>query len=131
MRKRPAEPRAEVRETGTSGQAAAGMRKAKPATGLPPDPQDLGRPLSADEKVDEASLESMDGSDPPAHSSVAPGSPNPDEPSQPDEEAIRRRAYELWEADNRPAGTDQKHWHQASGELRQRAQQHGDKRRSK
>jgi hypothetical protein len=33
------------------------------------------------------------------------------------EEAIRRRAYELWEQGGGDHGRDQDHWHQASGEV--------------
>ncbi|BBK35950.1 hypothetical protein STAQ_10280 [Allostella sp. ATCC 35155] len=36
---------------------------------------DLGRPMSDDEKVDEAVLESMDASDPPSHSGTESGAP--------------------------------------------------------
>ncbi len=118
MPKKSIERRAEVRDTGTSSQSSAGVRKTKPTTGLPPDPQDLGRPLSADEKVDEAGLESMDASDPPAHSSAVPGAPKEAEPS---EEAIARRAYELWESENRPHGKDRKHWQEAASELKKRS----------
>lgn len=51
----------EIRETGTAG---AQPKRLRPAPGLPKDPQN--RRLSPDEAVDEASLESMDASDPPA-----------------------------------------------------------------
>lgn len=50
--------RKELRETGAKDGAIP--------TPSVPDPQSKKRPLNADEKVDEASLESMDGSDPPA-----------------------------------------------------------------
>ena len=55
--------REEVRETGTGGHSAD---KAPAPAQIPPDPQDLGRPMTDDEKVDEAALESMDASDPPS-----------------------------------------------------------------
>lgn len=61
----------DLREAGTSGHE---LEQFGTASGLPPDPQALNRPLSEDEKVDEASLESMDASDPPAHSSPRAGS---------------------------------------------------------
>jgi len=32
-------------------------------------------------------------------------------------EQIRRRAYEIWEAEGRPDGADQRHWLQACDEL--------------
>lgn len=50
----------EPRETGTSG------HKGPIDTPSIPDPQTKKRPLTPDEKVDEAALESMDASDPPA-----------------------------------------------------------------
>jgi len=34
-----------------------------------------------------------------------------------DHEAIRRRAYEIWEAEGRPEGREQEHWIQAQREL--------------
>jgi hypothetical protein len=49
----------ERRETGTSGQP--GDTKVPASHTLPPDPQTIGRPMTQDEKVDESSLESMDG----------------------------------------------------------------------
>jgi len=51
-----------ARQTGTAGHDETPHS----TTGLLPDPQELGRPMTPDEKVDEASLESMDASDPPA-----------------------------------------------------------------
>jgi hypothetical protein len=36
--------------------------------------------------------------------------------STPDEEAVRRRAYELWEADGRPEGRSDHYWHMAMAE---------------
>jgi len=50
----------EPRETGSSG------KQGPLDTPSVPDPQTKKRPLTDDEKVDEASLESMDASDPPA-----------------------------------------------------------------
>lgn len=59
--------RAEVRETGTAHGPTDAPAPAVPAAAdIPPDPQDLGRPMTDDEKIDEALLESMDASDPPA-----------------------------------------------------------------
>ena len=59
------------REAGTSGQQGPLAATA----GLPPDPTELGRPMSDDEKVDEAALESMDASDPPAFPGTGSGAP--------------------------------------------------------
>jgi Protein of unknown function (DUF2934) len=118
--KKPSRKKTERREAGTAGQP--GNTKVPAPHTLPPDPQTIGRPMTQDEKVDEASLESMDGSDPPAHS--APSSAGPKRPEDmagvPDEDAIRRRAYELWEADGRPDGRDEEYWHRAERELHQR-----------
>lgn len=33
------------------------------------------------------------------------------------EEQVRRRAYEMWEADGRPEGRDQQYWFKAMAEL--------------
>lgn len=122
--KTPRRRKAERRETGTAGQA--GDMEIPASRTLPPDPQTIGRPMTPDEKVDEASLESMDGSDPPAHSATPSGGPKRPEDlaGAPDEEAIRRRAYALWEADGRPEGRDDDYWHRAEREL------HGRKRES-
>lgn len=46
---------------------------------------------------------------------VVSSSPAPAAPSQ---EAIARRAYELWELAGRPEGQHLEHWLQAEGELR-------------
>ena len=54
---------------GSQGESAGSSER-------PPDPADLGRPLSDDEKVDEAVLESMDASDPPSHSGTESGAPD-------------------------------------------------------
>ena len=35
------------------------------------------------------------------------------------DEAIRARAYEIWEAEGFPAGRDQQHWEQATREIEQ------------
>lgn len=33
------------------------------------------------------------------------------------EDAIRKRAYQIWEAEGRPQGQDQAHWYRAAGEI--------------
>jgi Protein of unknown function (DUF2934) len=38
-------------------------------------------------------------------------------PSPNENDAIARRAYELWEAEGRPNGKDREHWEQAAREL--------------
>ena len=53
------------------------------------------------------------------------------------ETRIRKRAYEIWEAEGRPNGREREHWEQATGEvskprvqlLRQRA--HGNEQRGR
>lgn len=81
--------RLEVRETGSSSLPSD---RSKPAPAqIPPDPQDLGRPMTDDEKVDEALLESMDASDPPATGGpTRVGSPM-ERRSEPVEETVRRQ----------------------------------------
>jgi hypothetical protein len=119
--KTPRRKKTEKRETGTSGQT--GDKKTSESQTLPPDPQTIGRPMTQAEKVDEASLERMDASDPPAHASPARsgGPKRPDDMANvPDEDAIRRRAYALWETDGRPHGRDEEYWHRAERELHAR-----------
>jgi hypothetical protein len=116
--KTPRRRKTERRETGTAGQP--GDANIPQTQTLPPDPQTIGRPMTQTEKVDEASLESMDASDPPAHSpSARSGRPRrpEDMADTPDQDAIRRRAYALWEADGRPHGRDDEYWHRAEREL--------------
>src|SRR3954471_10553632 len=42
-------------------------------------------------------------------------------------ETISRRAYELWEKDGRPEGSDLRHWLQAEQELRTSSSSNGSK----
>jgi hypothetical protein len=109
------------RQTGT-----AGSNIVPQTTTLPPDPQDLKRTMTPDEKVDEASLESMDASDPPAHSATPSGAPQRSERTQDAatlEERIRQRAYELWEQEGRQSDRDDEYWHRAGKELSAEAEQ--------
>lgn len=106
---------AKPRETGTAGQSA---EEQSPARTLPPDPQDLGRPMTPDEQVDESSLESMDGSDPPSYMPSHTGGPKRAE-GEIDEEQVRQRAYALWDEEGRPSGRDDEYWHRAERELRE------------
>jgi hypothetical protein len=39
------------------------------------------------------------------------------DPSRNEQEAIARRAYEIWEAEGRPHGRDREHWEAAAREL--------------
>ncbi len=61
-------PKQEPRQTGTAGHGRSAID-----TPSIPDPQTKKRPLTPDEKVDEAALESMDGSDAPAFQPSATG----------------------------------------------------------
>jgi hypothetical protein len=110
-----------ARETGTAGQSPDVQASSET---LPPDPQTLGRPMTQSEKVDEASLESMDGSDPPSYMPTRSGGPKRPKGEQAgsiDEEEIRRRAYFLWEQEGQPSGRDEEYWHRAKQELQELA----------
>ena len=67
------------------------------------------------DKVDEASAESMDASDPPAFGG-ATGVGATDDGSDLQEQ-IRRRAYELWEEAGAPPGREMDFWLQAEREI--------------
>lgn len=114
------------RETGTAG---AKGEEPRPAATLPPDPQELGEPMTADERVDEASLESMDASDPPAytasHSGGPAGATSPPSADDSEDTAVRTRARALWEAAGRPEGRDREFWEQAQKEVREAAREPG------
>lgn len=70
------------------------------------------------DKVDEASAESMDASDPPAFGG-ATGVGATDDGSERLEQ-IRRRAYELWQGAGSPADREMDFWLQAEREIRER-----------
>ena len=56
----------------------------------------------------------------PACSATLSGAAQPsqsDSGAEPREQKIRRRAYELWEQDGRPAGRDDDYWHRAEREI--------------
>ena len=108
-----------ARETGTAGHDHD-SKTPRATTGLPPDPQELGRPMTPDEKIDEASLESMDASDPPARPMSTGAPPRRKGPKQPDDEAIRKLARELWEKEGRPGGRDDEIWRRAESTFRAR-----------
>jgi Protein of unknown function (DUF2934) len=38
--------------------------------------------------------------------------------AEPDDEAIRRLAYEIWESEGRQTGRDEEYWHRARAKLR-------------
>jgi hypothetical protein len=77
--------------------------------------------MTPDQKVDEASIESMDGSDPPGYLPMGVGAPDERQTTDPDEDAIRRLAYEIWEREGRQSGRDEEYWQRARDQLRSQA----------
>jgi hypothetical protein len=73
--------------------------------------------MTEDQKVDQASIESMDGSDPPGYLPVGVGAPDERQATEPDEEAIRRLAYDIWEREGRQSGRDEEYWQRARDQL--------------
>jgi hypothetical protein len=91
------------------------LRSAKKAGA---EPQDAER-LAADQKVDEASIESMVGSDPPGYLPMRIGAPDERQGVvTPDERVVRRLAHDLWEREGRQPGRDEEYWHRALDRLR-------------
>jgi Protein of unknown function (DUF2934) len=74
-------------------------------------------PMTADEKIEEASIESMIASDAPGYLSMRSGAPA----REPDEDSVRRLAYEIWEREGRPVGRDDEYRQRALELLRRRA----------
>jgi hypothetical protein len=77
--------------------------------------------MTSDEKVEQASIESMDGSDPPGYLPVGVGAPDERQATEPDEGAIRRLAYEIWEREGKQPGRDDEYWRRAEEQLRREA----------
>ena len=71
-------------------------------------------PMTADEKVEEASIESMVASDPPGYLAIRSGAPA----RGPDEESVRRLAQKIWEREGRPPGRDDEYRQRALDLLR-------------
>jgi Protein of unknown function (DUF2934) len=87
--------------------------------------------MTADQKVDEASVESMVGSDPPGYLAVGVGAPDERQMTEPDEESIRRLAYEIWEREGRQPGRDEEYWLRARKQLLSQAAETARKRASR
>lgn len=113
---RPKKRSAKSRKSGTSAEAGS-----SPAEASPPPVQTMTGRMTADQKVDEASIESMDGSDPPGYLPVGVGAPDERQTTEPDEGAIRRLAYEIWEREGRQFGRDEEYWQRAREQLRGQA----------
>lgn len=75
-----------------------------------------------------ASAEPVPSSGETAETEAAPATRNPDDFAAPgwtsadeaaEEEAIRRRAYRIWEEEGRPQGREREHWERAEREVRE------------
>jgi hypothetical protein len=113
---RPKKRSAKSRKSGTSAETGR-----PPGEAGPPPVQTMTGRMTADQKVEEASIESMDGSDPPGHLPVGVGAPDERQTTEPDEEAVRRLAYEIWEREGRQSGRDEEYWQRAQEQLRGQA----------
>jgi hypothetical protein len=104
-------------------------RKRRARTTPPPVRKMKGR-MTPDQKVDEASIESMDGSDPPGYLPMGVGAPDERQTTDPDEDSIRRLAYEIWEREGRQSGRDEEYWQRARDQLLNQAPERSEKKRS-
>jgi len=82
-------------------------------------------PMTADEKVEEASIESMIASDPPGYLAIRSGAPA----REPDEDSVQRLAQEIWEREGRPPGRADEYRRRAIDLLRRRAVRYPGSRR--
>lgn len=98
---------------GRKSETSAKASPSPPAEAIPPADR-----MTPDQKVEEASIESMDGSDPPGYLDVSVGAPDEQQTGEPDEGAIRRLAYEIWEREGRQSGRDEEYWRRAREQLR-------------
>src|SRR6202008_4644821 len=84
--------------------------------------RDQGRPVTLDEKVEEASIESMIASDPPGYLPLRSGAPaRPGDETEPDAASVRRLTREIWEREGRQSGRDEEYRQRAIQLLRRRA----------
>jgi hypothetical protein len=58
------------------------------------------------------------------------GAPDERQTTDPEEDAIRRLAYEIWEREGRQSGRDEEYWQRARDQLRSRAAGRTDKKAS-
>jgi hypothetical protein len=96
-------------------------KRRESARTTPPPVRKMKGRMTPDQKVDEASIESMDGSDPPGYLPMGVGAPDERQTTDPDEDAIRRLAYEIWEREGRQSGRDEEYWQRARDQLRSQA----------
>jgi hypothetical protein len=96
-------------------------KRRESARTTPPPVRKMKGRMTPDQKVDEASIESMDGSDPPGYLPIGVGAPDERQTTDPDEDAIRRLAYEIWEREGRQSGRDEEYWQRARDQLRSQA----------
>jgi len=84
---------------------AAGSKSTEPSEGPTSNPQrDRTDPLSSRETAEKVAADDQTSGD-----------------IEPDEEAVRRLAYEIWEREGKQPGLDQEYWHRAKELLRARS----------
>jgi hypothetical protein len=116
-RQETAQPRPKKRSAKGRKSKTATEAGSPPSETNPPPVREMAGRMTADQKVDEASIESMDGSDPPGYLSSGVGSPEERQAAGSEEEAIRRLAYEIWEREGRQSGRDEEYWHRAREQI--------------
>jgi hypothetical protein len=112
---------------GRKSDTSAEANPPPPAGASPPPVRKMTGRMTPDQKVDEASIESMDGSDPPGYLHVGVGAPDERQTAEPDEEAIRRLAYEIWEREGKQSGRDEEYRRRAREQLQGQARQRAGK----
>ena len=105
-------------------------KRRESARTTPPPVRKMKGRMTPDQKVEEASIESMDGSDPPGYLPMGVGAPDERQTTDPDEDAIRRLAYEIWEREGRQSGRDDEYWQRARDQLWSQAAERSGKKAS-